>query len=322
MPQRVALLYRGVRLGAELLALLSEDRQVDVISSPIELAKGRPPADVVVIDVPAPDRRAVCAQVRRHYRGLLVVLLDAEDNGRDLPPDPNRTLLARPFSMRQLSVALAVPAFTQPSSNPAGVLRLIPPQGARSSELEPDPDRGPATVGQGVLRRVRGWRDRRLVRVSAISVMAAVAFLGAFAVMYQGDRCGPGCEELTGTDLSAPSSTAGSADLVGPDRTGSGTGTVDPTTSEPSVDSTADTGVVAADDGGAAPVSSSTAWPNEAPTATSPPDPTQPPSSAPPTTAPTTTRPKPTTSTTRATTTTTTPTTTTSATTTSTTTGP
>ena len=316
MPQRVALLYRGVRLGAELLALLSEDRQVDVISSPVELAKGRPPADVVVIDVPASERRAVCAQVRRHYRGPLVVLLDAQDNGSDLPPDFNRTLLTRPFSMRQLSVALAVPAFTQPNSDQVGVLHLVPPQEARSFELEPDAHREPGTVGQGVLRRVRGWRERRLVRVSAISVMAAVAFLAAFAVMYQGDRCGPGCEELTGSDLTAPSSTTGSAVLVGPDRTGSGVGTVDPTTSEPGVDPTADTGVVAADDGGAAPVSSSTAWPNGAPTATSPPDPTRPPSSAPPTTAPTTTRPKPTTSTTRATTTTATPTTTTSTTTT------
>jgi hypothetical protein len=66
VPQRVTLLYRGVRPGTELLALLGEGPAVNVISEPLELARGGPPPDAVVVDVPAEDRRAVCDQVRRH----------------------------------------------------------------------------------------------------------------------------------------------------------------------------------------------------------------------------------------------------------------
>ena len=60
VPRRVGLLYRGVRPGILLLALLGEERAVNVISAPLELARSGPPADVVVVDVPAEDRRAVC----------------------------------------------------------------------------------------------------------------------------------------------------------------------------------------------------------------------------------------------------------------------
>src|SRR5918992_3724432 len=106
-PQRVTLLYRGVRPGVELLALLGEDRAVNVIEAPLELAGSGPPADVVVVDVPAEDRRAVCEPVRHHYRGPLIVLLHPGDNSHDLPPDRSRTLLSRPFSLQELVVAVA-----------------------------------------------------------------------------------------------------------------------------------------------------------------------------------------------------------------------
>jgi hypothetical protein len=48
VPQSVTVLYRGVRLGAELLALLGEERPVIVIDSAAELAKGGPPAEVIL----------------------------------------------------------------------------------------------------------------------------------------------------------------------------------------------------------------------------------------------------------------------------------
>ena len=38
VPQRVILLYRGVRPGVELLALLGDDRAVSVIKAPPELS--------------------------------------------------------------------------------------------------------------------------------------------------------------------------------------------------------------------------------------------------------------------------------------------
>src|SRR5918994_1851075 len=129
VPQRVILLYRGVRPGVELLALRGEDRVVNVIKAPLELSRGGPPADVVIVDVPAEDRRAVCEEVRHYYRGPLVVLLYHGDNGHDLPRDRRRTLLTRPFSMRELAAALSASGPAPPASDPAGRLRLVPPHG-------------------------------------------------------------------------------------------------------------------------------------------------------------------------------------------------
>ena len=80
------------------LALLGEDRLVNVINSGAELDEGGPPADVIVMDVPAQERRAAYEQVRRYYRGPLVILLGRGDNGNDLPPDPSRTLLTPVFT--------------------------------------------------------------------------------------------------------------------------------------------------------------------------------------------------------------------------------
>jgi hypothetical protein len=316
VPQRVTFLHRGVQLGAELLALHGEHRHVNVISSPVELVNG-PPSDVVVIDVPAPDRWAVCEQVRRHHRGPLIVLLGQRESGRNLPPDHNRTLLSRPVSIRQLSVALAMPAPTLPTWDPAAHPRLVPPPVARPGG--PDTNRGPAPrpVPQAVPRPARSWRERRLVRVSAISVMAALLFMGAFAVVSQGDRCGPGCNELAGADLVAPPSTTAPLGVAGSDTTGPGAGRVDPTTSDPGAGPTAN-GESRVDGAGTGATSRSatSASLSGAPTPTSSPDPTSPPGPTrpQPTTAPTTTRPKTSTSTSTSTTATTATTTTTTST--------
>jgi len=281
-----------VRLGAELLALLGEERQIDVINSPIKLAKGRPPADVVVIDVPAQDRRAACEQVRRHHRGRLIVLLGLGDSSHDLPPDHNRTVLTRPFSMHQLSAALAVSTPTRPTSDPAGVLRLALARGAQTGRTEPTPGAGHGTVAPAVPRPARSWRERRLMRVSAISITAALLFMGAFALVNKSGRCGPGCDELTGADLASPSSTTVGA-------VGAGAYTADPgigvgsTTTAPSVDSTADEG--SGSDGATsspARISATTAWSSGAPTPTSSKDPSRSQPSAPSTIASTTTKPR------------------------------
>ena len=312
VPQRVTILYRGVRLGAGLLALQGEHRHVTVIGSPVDLVNG-PPADVVVIDVPAPDRRAACEEIRRHHRGRLIVLLGRGESGHDLPPDHNRTLLTHPFSIRRLSVALAMPTPTLPTWDPAAHLQLVPSPVARAGELDTSRGAAPRVVAQAVPRLARSWRERRLVRGSAMSVMAVLLFIGAFAVVSQGDRCGRGCDELAGTDLVAPSSTAplGEAD---PDMTGPGAGRVDPTTSDPGADPTANGERRVDGAGTGATPSSATSTslsgaPAPAPDPTSPPGPTRPQ----PTTAPTTTRPKTSTSTSTSTSTTatTTPTTTT-----------
>jgi hypothetical protein len=312
VPQRVTFLRRGVQLGAELLALHGEHRHVNVISSPIELVNG-PPADVVVIDVPAPDRRAACEQVRCHHRGPLIVLLGRGETGHDLPPDHNRTLLTHPFSIRRLSVALAMPAPTLLPWDPAAHPPLVPFPVARAGRLDTGDGAAPRLVAASAPRPARSWRERRVVRVSAISVMAALLFMGAFVVVSQGDRCGPRCDELTGADLVAPPSSAmAPLGVAGPDTTGPGAGRVGPTTSDPGAGPTAN-GERRVDGAGTGATSSSatsasSSRPAPAPDPTSPPGPTRPQ----PTTAPTTTRPKASTSTsTTATTATTTTTTTT-----------
>jgi hypothetical protein len=306
-PQSVTFLYRGVRLGAELLALLGEQRHVNVIGSPIELAKG-PPTDVVVIDVPAQDRWAACEQVRRHYRGPLIVLLGQGESGRALPPDHNRTLLTRPFSIRQLSVALAMPGQALPTWDPAGYLQLVPSPAARSGRTEPNPGPARSLAAQAAPRLGRSWRDRRLVRVSAISVMAALLFMGAFALVSQGDRCGSGCDKLSGADLVSPSSIMVPVGQDGPAATGPGPGMVDSTTNDPDASPTANgESRVEGAGSGATPSSATRASLSGAPTPTSAPDPTRPQ----PTAASTTTRPKTSTSTSTSTTATTATTTTT-----------
>ena len=299
LPQSVTFLYGGVRLGTELLALLGEEFHIDVISSPVELAK-RPPTDVVVVDVPAENRRVACEAVRRHHRGPLIVLLSQGDSRHDLPPDQNRTLLRHPLSIRRLSVALAETAPTRPVLDPARHLQVLPLHGAPAGGT--DSSRG---AGRSPARR----REHRLVRVAAISVAAALLFAGAFAVVNHGGRCGPGCDALAGTDLAAPSSTTVPLPAVqaGPV---TNDGRIDPTTtSDPGVSPTAD-GESQVDAAGAGTTAIAGPSPSSggSPSPSSTPDPTRPQPTAAPTTASTTTRPKPSTSTT----TTTAPTTTTS----------
>jgi hypothetical protein len=308
LPQTVTLLYRGVRRGAELLALLGEGRPVKVINSAAELDRDGPPADVIVVDVPAQERRVACEQVRRYHRGPLVVLLDRGDSGNDLPPDRSRTLLTRPFSLRQLSVALVASTPIQPAFDPVSQPRPLIRQGLQDRDEHPRPGTEHSTVAPAAPRPARRWRERRVVRVSAISIMAALLFMGAFALVNQTGPCGSGCDELTGADLPSPSSSTVGAVGAGPYTTDPRLGVVGPTTTEPSVGPAADDG--SPSDGSTnsgALISTTTAWSSGAPTPTSSKDPSRPQPSAPSTTAPTTTKPRaPTT-----TTTTTTPTTTT-----------
>jgi hypothetical protein len=307
VPQRVTLLCSGVRLGVDLLAVLVEERAVNLISAPLELARGEPPADVVIVDVPAEDRRAVCEEVRHHYRGLLIVLLHPGDNSHDLPPDRSRTLLTRPFSMRDLTIALGASA---PASDPAARLRLVPPAGAQDPGTSPAGDKGRTTVVQAVPRLVRSLGKRRMVRVSAILGAAALAFIVAFGLANQGDRCPPGCDELIGADdLTSSSGTTVRPAGVGQETIDSSVGVAGPTTTDPSGSPTAVGGSrtdVAT--GGATRIATTTSRSSGVPDPTSSPDPTRPQPGAPSTTVPTTTRPRPTTT---ITTSTTTPTTTT-----------
>lgn len=283
VPQHVTLLCRGVRVGVDLLAVLIEERAVNLISAPQELARGGPPADVVVVDVPAEDRRAVCEEVRHHYRGPLVVLLHPGDSSHDLPHDHWRTLLIRPFSMRDLATALAASGPAPAALDPAARPRLV-------------------------ARLVRSLGKRRMVRASAILGAAALAFVVAFGLANQG-RCPPRCDGLIGAnDLTASSSaTTVQAVGVGPETVDSDVGASGPTTTDPSGRPTAVGGSrtdVAT--GGATRNSTTTSRSSGVPHPSSAPGPTRPRLSTSSSTVPTTTRSWPTTTTTTSPTTTTT----------------
>jgi hypothetical protein len=286
VPQRVTLFHGGERPCTTVLTLVVEEHQLQVISSPAELATGGPPADVVVVEVPAKYRRAACEQLRRHYHGRLIVLLDPGDSCPDLPPDPNRTLLAHPVAIHELSAALAGSAPFQSTGDP----RLVLPRRAQFHGADPGLGTGRGMVAEVVPWLAQSWRERRLVRVSTISVTVALLVTAAFVLVTQGAGCGSACDELTDANLTFPSSTTFIAVAPGQDTTDSSTGIVGPA----GTDSTAGPAAAGGDQADGATsstpgVARTTAGSSGAPNPTSPPDPTLPASTAPTTAAPTTT---------------------------------
>jgi len=256
-----------------MLALVVEERQLRVIRSPVELTDDGPPADVVVVDVPAWRQRAVCEEIRRHYRGRLIVL-DPNDSSQDLPPDPNRTVLTGPFGIHELSAALAGTVPMQPTD-----ARLILPPRARVGSGDPRPAMEHNLVADVVPWMAHAWWERRLVRLSTISVTAAVLLVVAFVLVTRSTGCGSACDRLTGADLTAPSGTTITAAAVGPTATASSVGPAAAGGSRADAATRSSAGSTR-----------TTAGPSGAPSPSSPPDPTRPPSSAPPpTTAPPTT---------------------------------
>jgi hypothetical protein len=151
-----------------------------------------------VVDVPRPVRRSVCEQVRGHYHGRLIVLLDPWDSHDDLPPDHDRMLLARPFSGQELLAALTGSAPCQVPSDPADDPGKVAPRTAHAHTVISRLDRGRSLAAQVVPWLLGSWWERRLALVSAISLIAPLAVTVAFALVNQDAGCGVACDELTG----------------------------------------------------------------------------------------------------------------------------
>jgi hypothetical protein len=300
VPQRVTLLHWGERPRTTMLALVVEERQLQVISSPAELVTDGPPADVVVVEVPAKYCRVACEQLRRHYHGRLIVLLDPADSGHDLPPDPNRTLLTHPIGIDELSAALVGSVPSQPTGDPG----LVLPRRAHVRSADSGLGPGPGMAAEVVPWLVQSWRERRLVRVSTISVTVALLLMIAFVLVTQGFSCGSTCDESTAADLSSPSSITVTAVPARPAATDSSAATVDPATTDSSVGTAAAGGTQAEPATSSGPgIGRTTAGSSGTPSPTSLPGPTGPSSTiasttaAPTTAAPTTAAPTTTTST-------------------------
>jgi hypothetical protein len=220
--RRVVLLAESAGLVGVLGHLLGPADRLSRVGSLRELAGGRSldTADVVVLDLPDGDRAAAVRQVRRHYRGPLVVL--AGEGARPAGPlaDDACTLLTRPFSVDDLAAALSVPGRTlatapaarwSPAGGAAPALPAAP--GATPGRLDRLADRAMALL----IVLVEGWQTRRQVRVAGFAALAAVAFAVAFALTAHG-RCGPGCDPL-GTGLS-PAPTIASVGSRAPSSSG------------------------------------------------------------------------------------------------------
>jgi hypothetical protein len=123
-PRRVVLLSESAGLAAVLTRLLDRRDQLTRIGWSREVAEQGEfgDADLVVLDVPRAGRIAAVNQLRRRYRGPVVVFIERGDNARRLPPDQARTLLARPFSTDELKAALglSVPGTGQDRAAPGG----------------------------------------------------------------------------------------------------------------------------------------------------------------------------------------------------------
>jgi hypothetical protein len=239
--RRVLLVAESAGLAAVLHHLLDPADRLSRIGSLRELAESRAleAADVVVLDAPAEDRVAAVGQVRRRYRGPLVVLVDRAVGPGGLRPDDACRLLPRPFSAEELGAALAGPGL------PGAAPRILAPAAeAAAAPADPvDPTDPKAAARRAPVQRAaatppgrldlvdralrllaaltQSWQARRRVRVAGFSAFALVAFTVAFALAAQGGRCGPGCDAF-GTGFSpaptiAPASSLASS-TTGPKR--------------------------------------------------------------------------------------------------------
>jgi hypothetical protein len=222
LPRRqVVLLAERAGLAAVLGHLLGPADRLCRLGSLRELAQSRllEGADVVVLDLPDEDRAAAVGQVRRRYRGPLVVLAgDGETPGRaDL--DEACLLLARPFSVEGLAAALFGQA--RPPARAVGAAPVPPPAADTGPVPAPAARRHPIAAladppgrrklvdrGQRLLVAVvEGWQTRRQVRVAGFAVLAGLAFTVAFVLAVQGS-CGPGCDQLRTGVAPAPTITS------------------------------------------------------------------------------------------------------------------
>ena len=162
--RRVVLVAESAGLAAVLNHLLDPADRLSRLGSPRELAESRSldSADVVVLDVPAGERAAAVAQIRRRHLGPLVILVTRGEASRGLHLDDACALLTRPFSTGELGVALAVPGrpvdaptadgaprvppfISAGGGSPIGVALAAPP-GADTLGETPDPPAGPGTA--------------------------------------------------------------------------------------------------------------------------------------------------------------------------------
>jgi hypothetical protein len=110
---------------ADSIVVLSEDPFLvlaleSVVAGPVHFVSDQnlspsspwPHADActVVMDVPADQRSVVYMAVRHHHHGRLILVLDSGETDQDLPWDPARLTVTRPYLAGDLATLLAAPS--------------------------------------------------------------------------------------------------------------------------------------------------------------------------------------------------------------------
>ena len=136
MAEPVLLISSDPFLGASLEAVARGRLQIARLDP-----SHRPPAwpatpsTTVVLDVTTRQRDPIHTWVRRHHPGPLVILLKPGERQPDLPPDPWRVVVARPFRLIEL-VGLLERSPKPPARTPVPEARV--PEAEEEEEAEED----------------------------------------------------------------------------------------------------------------------------------------------------------------------------------------
>ena len=134
MAEPVLLISSDPFLGASLEAVARGRLQIARLD-PTHRPPAWPatPSTIVVLDVTTRQRDPIHTWVRRHHPGPLVILLKPGERQPDLPPDPWRVVVARPFRLIEL-VGLLERSPKPPARAP------VPEARVREAEDEPEED--------------------------------------------------------------------------------------------------------------------------------------------------------------------------------------
>jgi hypothetical protein len=167
-PPAVVVVSRATHLAAALAALLADRARVTQVRWPRPPGDETLPAgDVVVVDLPASHHGRVVAALAGRGQGWTVLLLERDEAADDLPADPRRLELRRPFPLAELAGVIAAAA-TAAQVGAAADPQVRPPEhdghGAGFEAMAwPPARRASAFDAAGThRRRMRRWRrDRR-----------------------------------------------------------------------------------------------------------------------------------------------------------------
>jgi hypothetical protein len=108
-PQTVLLLCKEPDEREVFDRALGDDQRLIVATGAEELGDELDsPADTIIIDLPASERRNAWERVRARHSGMVLVAVDDPDEARDWPPDLARRFLVRPLHTEEVAAALAV----------------------------------------------------------------------------------------------------------------------------------------------------------------------------------------------------------------------